>query len=79
MAHTIEPRAPIGKLGFTESYPLLEIGENVQERVSMHPAQCRTTPISGALKLAKERAARAEKLAAMPVRWQKLAGDSADH
>jgi len=68
LAHTIEPRAPIGKLGFTESYPLLEIGENVQERVSMHAAQCRTTPISGALKLAKERPARAEKLAVMPER-----------
>ena len=68
LAHTIEPRAPIGKLGFTESYPLLEIGENVQERVSMHAAQCRTTPISGALKLAKERPARTEKLAEMPER-----------
>ena len=38
LAHTIEPRAPIGKLGFTEGYPLLEIGENMQERVSMHAA-----------------------------------------
>jgi hypothetical protein len=65
LAHTIEPRAPIGKLGFTESYPLLEIGENVQERVSMHAAQCRMMPISGGY---KERAARAEKLAAMPER-----------
>jgi hypothetical protein len=46
LAHTIEPRAPIGKLGFTEGYPLLEIGENMQERVSMHAAQYTTTPIS---------------------------------
>jgi hypothetical protein len=49
LAHTIEPRAPIGKLGFTESYPLLEIGKNMQERVSMHDAQYTTTPISWAL------------------------------
>ena len=49
LADTIEPRAPIGKLGFTEGYPLLEIGENMQERVSMHAAQYTTTPISWAL------------------------------
>jgi hypothetical protein len=45
----IEPRAPIGKLGFTEGYPLLEIRENGKERVSMHAAQYTTTPISWAL------------------------------
>jgi hypothetical protein len=50
LAHTIEPRAPIGKLGFTEGYPLLEIGEKMQERVSMHAAQDTTTPISWALR-----------------------------
>ena len=49
LAHTIEPRAPIGKLGFTEGYPLLEIGENVQKGISMHAAQYTTTPISWAL------------------------------
>ena len=49
LAHTIEPRAPIGKLGFTEGDPLLEIGEHMQERVSMHAAQYTTTPISWAL------------------------------
>ena len=48
LAHTIEPRAPIGKLGFTEGYPLLEIGENGKERASMHAAQYTTTPISWA-------------------------------
>src|SRR6516225_10489436 len=53
LAHTIEPRAPIGKLGFTEGYPLLEIGEHMQERVSMHAAQYRTTPISWALMAAR--------------------------
>ena len=36
MADTIEPRAPIGKLGFTAGYPLLEIDENMEERVSMN-------------------------------------------
>jgi hypothetical protein len=49
LAHTIEPRTPIGKLGFTEGYPLLEIGENGKERVSMHAAQYTTTPISWTL------------------------------
>ena len=49
LAHTIEPRAPIGKLGFTEGYPLLEIGENGKECASMHAAQYTTTPISCAL------------------------------
>ena len=49
LAHTIEPRAPIGKLGFTEGYPLLENGEYGKERVSMHAAQYTTTPISRAL------------------------------
>jgi hypothetical protein len=36
-SQTIEPRVPIGELGFTEGYALLDVGENVQERVSMHP------------------------------------------
>jgi hypothetical protein len=50
LAHAIKPRAPIGKLGFTEGYPLLEFGEHMQERVSMHAAQNTTTPISGPLR-----------------------------
>jgi len=49
LADTIEPRAPIDKLGFTAGYPLLEIDENMQERVSMHAGQSTTTPISWAL------------------------------
>ena len=49
LADTIEPRAPIDKLGFTAGYPLLEIDENMQERVSMHAGQYTTTPISWAL------------------------------
>ena len=64
LADTIEPRAPIDKLGFTAGYPLLEIDENMQERVSMHAGQYTTTPISWALKRAKKSAARADKLAA---------------
>ena len=60
LADTIEPRAPIDKLGFTAGYPLLEIDENMQERVSMHAAQYTTTPISWALKRLKKRAARGQ-------------------
>jgi len=55
LAHTIEPRAPIGKLGFTEGYPPLDVGENVQKGISMHAAQYTTTPISWALKRPKKR------------------------
>jgi hypothetical protein len=47
LAHAIEPRAPIGKLGFTEGYPLLEIGEHMQEHVSMHAAQYTTRLFRG--------------------------------
>ena len=36
-----EPRVPIGKLGFTESYALLDVGENAQKGISMHAAQHR--------------------------------------
>jgi hypothetical protein len=32
------------EIGFTEGYPLLKIGENMQERGSMHAAQYTTTP-----------------------------------
>ena len=50
LAHTIEPRAPIGKLGFTEGYPPLDVGENVQKGISMHAAKYTATPISRALR-----------------------------
>jgi hypothetical protein len=56
------------KLGFTEGYPPLDVGENVQKGISMHAAQYTTTPISWALKRPKKRAARAEKLATRPER-----------
>ena len=52
LARTIklnEPRVPIGDLGFTEGYALLDIGENAQKGISMHAAQYTTTPISWAL------------------------------
>ena len=45
------------KLGFTEGYPPLDVGENVQKGISMHAAQYTTTPISWALKHTKKRAA----------------------
>jgi hypothetical protein len=32
-----EPRVPIGELGLTEGYAPLDVGENMQEGVSMHP------------------------------------------
>jgi hypothetical protein len=36
-----EPRVPIGDLGFTEGYALLDVGENVQKGTSMHAAHYR--------------------------------------
>ena len=42
-----EPRVPIGKLGFTESYALLDVGENAQKGVSMHAAQDRRRLLRG--------------------------------
>ena len=36
-----EPRVLIGKLGFTEGYALLDVGENAQKGFSMHAAQHR--------------------------------------
>ena len=53
LARTIElnePRVPIGELGFTEGYALLDVGENPQKGSSMHAAQYTTTPVSRALK-----------------------------
>jgi hypothetical protein len=44
LARTIvldEPRVPIGDLGFTEGYALLDVGENVQKGTSMHAAHYR--------------------------------------
>ena len=32
-----EPRVPISDLGFTEGYAPLDVGENVQKGISMHP------------------------------------------
>ena len=53
LARTIElnePRVPIGELGFTEGYALLDVGEDTQKSTSMHAAQYTTTPVSRALK-----------------------------
>ena len=47
---------------------MLDVGENAQKGISMHAAQYTTTPISRALKRAKKRAARTDKLATMPDR-----------
>jgi len=52
LARTIElnePRVPIGELGFTEGYALLDVGEDTQKSTSMHAAQYTTTSISQAL------------------------------
>jgi hypothetical protein len=61
LARTVElnePRVPIGELGFTEGYALLDVGEDTQKGTSMHAAQYTTTPISQALKCAAVDAAR---------------------
>ena len=53
LARTIklnEPRVPIGDLGFTEGYALLDVGENVQKGISMHAAQYTMASVSWALK-----------------------------
>ena len=57
LARTVElnePRVPIGELGFTEGYALLDVGEDTQKSTSMHAAQYTTTPISQALKCASK-------------------------
>jgi len=57
LARTIElnePRVPIGELGFTEGYALLDVGEDTQKSTSMHAAQYTTTSISQALKCASK-------------------------
>jgi hypothetical protein len=52
MTALTEPRVPIGDLGFTEDYALLDVGENVQKGTSMHACALQTTSISRALKRA---------------------------
>ena len=57
LARTVElnePRVPIGELGFTEGYALLDVGEDTQKGTSMHAAQYTTTSISQALKCASK-------------------------
>ena len=44
LARTIKlnkPRVPVGDLGFTEGYALLDVDENVQKGTSMHAAHYR--------------------------------------
>ena len=58
LARTVElnePRVPIGELGFTEGYALLDVGEDTQKITSMHAAQYTTTSISQALTCASKR------------------------